>query len=398
MRISDVIRSLVDIVDNNSSESPATAGESENTTFTGSLKPVVLPDVKSQNRVDKGEKTASGNDEQPEELYLPPLQMKMELLKKAVDVENVYDDGTPEQQEEARQEKDGAWEGADHAYEYVGAQTGVVESHAEETVSESMRNILNMLSEESTEEKDEHAEKAGKKVAKDIEYDEGHKGKDDDKAEKAGKKVTKDIEYDDKKDDKEKCDESIRGLMDRLTAIYEGCDDEQLDELSKDTLQSYKDKAEKSRDKSWDLATSAAQRSNKGRKSDMDQFMRHAEQMGKRDTGIDRALDRLTKESDEWTVPDERRKEWRKGGGWDDLDDDSLDVLIRGQKRPGANDANSNWDWDDEQLGEFADAGSGCDWQLDEADMALARIKELAVANKGINPVVLDELTDDLPE
>jgi hypothetical protein len=46
---------------------------------------------------------------------------------------------------------------------------------------------------------DDKAEQAGKKVAKDIEYDEGHKGKDDNKAEKAGKKVTKDIEYDEKK-------------------------------------------------------------------------------------------------------------------------------------------------------------------------------------------------------
>lgn len=66
---------------------------------------------------------------------------------------------------------------------------------------------LAMLSEESTAEKDDKAEKAAKKVAKDIEYDEGHKGKDDDKAEKAGEKVKKDIEYDDKKDKKEKIDE-----------------------------------------------------------------------------------------------------------------------------------------------------------------------------------------------
>jgi len=65
---------------------------------------------------------------------------------------------------------------------------------------------LSMLSEESTSEKDDKAEKAAKKVAKDIEYDEGHKGKDDDKAEEAGKKVKKDIEYDDKKDEKEKKD------------------------------------------------------------------------------------------------------------------------------------------------------------------------------------------------
>ena len=64
-----------------------------------------------------------------------------------------------------------------------------------------------MLSEESTSEKDDKAEKAAKKVAKDIEYDEGHKGKDDNRAEKAGEKVKKDIEYDDKKDKKEKIDE-----------------------------------------------------------------------------------------------------------------------------------------------------------------------------------------------
>jgi hypothetical protein len=65
---------------------------------------------------------------------------------------------------------------------------------------------LAILSEESTSEKDDKAEKAAKKVAKDIEYDEDHKGKDDDKAEEAGKKVKKDIEYDDKKD-KKKIDE-----------------------------------------------------------------------------------------------------------------------------------------------------------------------------------------------
>ena len=39
--------------------------------------------------------TASGNDKEPDELFLPPLQQKQELLKKAVGVENVYDDGRP---------------------------------------------------------------------------------------------------------------------------------------------------------------------------------------------------------------------------------------------------------------------------------------------------------------
>jgi hypothetical protein len=61
---------------------------------------------------------------------------------------------------------------------------------------------------ESTDTRDQRAEKAGKRVTKDIEYDEGHKGRDDAKAEKAGKKVAKDIEYDDKKDKEKKVDET----------------------------------------------------------------------------------------------------------------------------------------------------------------------------------------------
>jgi hypothetical protein len=68
------------------------------------------------------------------------------------------------------------------------------------------------VDEESTNKRDNRAEKAGKKVAKDIEYDEKKKdgihgkrrGSEDNKAEKAGKKVTKDIEYDEKKDKKKK--------------------------------------------------------------------------------------------------------------------------------------------------------------------------------------------------
>jgi len=66
------------------------------------------------------------------------------------------------------------------------------------------------VEEESTNKEDQRAEKAGKRVAKDIEYDEHHKGKDDNQAEKAGKRVTKDIEYDDKKDRKEKKTESAK--------------------------------------------------------------------------------------------------------------------------------------------------------------------------------------------
>jgi hypothetical protein len=70
--------------------------------------------------------------------------------------------------------------------------------------------------EESTNTRDSRAERAGRKVAKDIEYDEKKKdgihgkrrGSEDDKAERAGKKVTKDIEYDEKHKKKKEVDET----------------------------------------------------------------------------------------------------------------------------------------------------------------------------------------------
>ena len=65
------------------------------------------------------------------------------------------------------------------------------------------------VEEESTDKEDTKAERAGKKVAKDIEHDEGDKAKGDNKAEKAGKRVTKDIEYDDKKEKKDDKEEKV---------------------------------------------------------------------------------------------------------------------------------------------------------------------------------------------
>jgi hypothetical protein len=65
------------------------------------------------------------------------------------------------------------------------------------------------MGEEKTSTRDNRAERAGKRVAKDIEYDEKKKdgihgkkrGSEDSRAERAGKRVTKDIEYDNKKDE-----------------------------------------------------------------------------------------------------------------------------------------------------------------------------------------------------
>jgi hypothetical protein len=66
------------------------------------------------------------------------------------------------------------------------------------------------MDEESTNKRDNRAERAGRRVAKDIEYDEKKKdgihgqrrGSEDDKAERAGRRVAKDIEYDEKKHNK----------------------------------------------------------------------------------------------------------------------------------------------------------------------------------------------------
>lgn len=83
MKVSELLRSLVDMVDR-----------------------AELAQEVPQARNDLGnfsnpeEVEISDNIEDPEDLFLPPLQMKMELLKKAVGVENVYDDGTDVEQEE----------------------------------------------------------------------------------------------------------------------------------------------------------------------------------------------------------------------------------------------------------------------------------------------------------
>jgi hypothetical protein len=77
------------------------------------------------------------------------------------------------------------------------------------------------MGEEKTSTRDDRAEKAGKKVTKDIEYDEKKKdgihgkkrGSEDEKAEKAGKKVAKDIEHDEKKKEKEVDESTTSGSV-----------------------------------------------------------------------------------------------------------------------------------------------------------------------------------------
>jgi hypothetical protein len=89
------------------------------TAFTGDLTPVELPEEEAE-VLRKPGKMPSGNDAMPEDLYLPPLQLKSELLKKAVDVENVFSDGTPAVRYDEEYGEDG-WHGDDNDHNYIGA-------------------------------------------------------------------------------------------------------------------------------------------------------------------------------------------------------------------------------------------------------------------------------------
>lgn len=87
MKVAEVLRALLHAVDN---------AEVVNSV------PQARNDI--QNLSNPEEVTVSDNAKDPEDLFLPPLQMKIELLKKAVGVDNVYDDGTDAEQEQQQEE------------------------------------------------------------------------------------------------------------------------------------------------------------------------------------------------------------------------------------------------------------------------------------------------------
>jgi hypothetical protein len=103
MKIADILRRLADNIDGHSQggqPDPALQNPAElQAVPTGQN--IVVVDTDADNKPSPNGTTASGNDREPEELFLPPLQQKQELLKKAVGVENIYDDGRPGEQGDA---------------------------------------------------------------------------------------------------------------------------------------------------------------------------------------------------------------------------------------------------------------------------------------------------------
>jgi len=99
MKIADILRSIADNLHNmeNNIDTDNTGAEQGMVAT-----PVLINRGLSFDKTDRDSsgKTPSGNAKPPEDLFLPPLQQKQELLKKAVGVENVYDDGNPVEQEQ----------------------------------------------------------------------------------------------------------------------------------------------------------------------------------------------------------------------------------------------------------------------------------------------------------
>lgn len=105
MKIADILRMAANALDNANPGSVADPRLQNQ----GELETVVIPGqepVETVHNVDYAKpapagRTPAGNDKEPEDLFIPPLQQKQELLKKAVGVENIYDDGRPGEEGDA---------------------------------------------------------------------------------------------------------------------------------------------------------------------------------------------------------------------------------------------------------------------------------------------------------
>jgi hypothetical protein len=87
MKPSEIIRNLADML----------AAKEQSIGQPGALAPKIQPKEPVSTLKPTGD--GSGLAQQPDDIFIPPLQLKLELLKKATGVENVYDD--PENNAEA---------------------------------------------------------------------------------------------------------------------------------------------------------------------------------------------------------------------------------------------------------------------------------------------------------
>jgi hypothetical protein len=109
MNIADVLRRLADNIDGHAQggqPDPGIQNPAQLSAIPSGQNVVVIDTDNDEQTPSPNGTTASGNDKAPADQFLPPLQMKQELLKKAVGVENVYDDGGPAHQEQEQEQDD----------------------------------------------------------------------------------------------------------------------------------------------------------------------------------------------------------------------------------------------------------------------------------------------------
>jgi hypothetical protein len=85
MRASEILRGLVDLIVNSEGGQPA---------------PTVSPQQAAHGQTPMSKFTPVNQEPEGAEVqgvFVPPLQAKIELLKKAVDVDSIYDEGGPEE-------------------------------------------------------------------------------------------------------------------------------------------------------------------------------------------------------------------------------------------------------------------------------------------------------------
>lgn len=93
MKIGEILRGIADAID-------AAENNSQSMSRPGALSPRIAPAAPAP-----AMPQTSGGElaQQPDDIFVPPLQLKLELLKKATGVENIYDDDSDD-------------EGAQHSY------------------------------------------------------------------------------------------------------------------------------------------------------------------------------------------------------------------------------------------------------------------------------------------
>jgi hypothetical protein len=84
MKPSEILRNLADMID----------AQQQSISEPGALAPEIQPEEPVNTLEPAGD--GSGLAQQPDDIFIPPLQLKLELLKKATGVENVYDEAEQE--------------------------------------------------------------------------------------------------------------------------------------------------------------------------------------------------------------------------------------------------------------------------------------------------------------